>query len=320
MTVVANDNSSPPLTSSVTVSVTVVNLNDERPFFDPPVPETVIVPENSMIDLDILANDPDPNDELRFSLNSGSSSKFIINMMTGRVTQMNLIDVDAATSVREYPYTVTVRDINTDSEYLSEESAQSNFTVIVEDVNDNVPMFDQSVYTMTLSENTMATGFPLITVRATDSDYGLFSNGSSNGNNRITYSLSGAPAGIFDINEDSGIITWLVPVDREVQDVFIFQAVARDNPVIGLSNEMSVTVIINVTDVNEHAPVADPDSYTAAIFEDISINTILRTNVAVQWSPNCKCIIQKYILNLSIVSSYSGSWALSTSCCRVIID
>ena len=291
LTVVANDNSNPPLSSSAIISIAVINLNDERPLFDPPVPETVIVPENNLIDLVITASDPDPNDELRFSLNSGSSSKFMINMMTGRVTQMNMIDVDPVTSVREYPYTVTVRDTNTDPDYLSLESAQSNFTIIVEDVNDNVPMFEQSMYTMTLSENRMEAGIPLITVSAIDRDYGLFSNGSSNGNNRISYSLSGAPDGVFAIDEDTGNITWLVPLDRETQDVYIFQAVARDNPVIGLPNEMSVTVIINVTDVNEHAPIADPDSYTVTIPEDVSINTVLRTNVAVQWSFGCKCII-----------------------------
>ena len=288
LTVVANDNSDPPLTSTTLVSITVNNINDERPRFDPPVPETVTITEGVPINLVISATDPDPDDDLRYTLSGSIPSPFMINMITGLVTQNhNPIDVDLPTSVRVFPFTVTVNDTNTDQAYASESSVQANFTIIVEDANDNTPVFVQQLYTMTVSENlniTTPSGFPLITVKATDNDYGNFSNGTSNGNNRITYSLSGAPAGVFAINEDTGLISKLMPLDREAQHVYTFQAVASDNPVSGLPNQAFVTVIINVTDVNDNAPIADPDNYTATVAEDVAVNSTLQTYVAVQWS------------------------------------
>ena len=289
LTVVANDNGSPPLTSTTTVVVPVVNINDERPVFVPDVEEIFTVLENSMINLVISGSDPDPDRLLRFSLTSSlPSAPFMINSITGRVTQTApTLDVDAPGSIKEYSFTVTLTDNNTDSDYLSRRSTQANFTVVVEDVNDNVPLFERQSYTTRVNENAIVSssnGTPLITVHANDSDYGLFPNGSSNGNNEIRYTLEGAPDGVFSIGVDSGVISVLVPLDRENQSVYTFRAVASDSPVSGQHNQAYVTVTINVDDQNEHAPVADPDSYTITTTEAAAVGTILHTYVSVQWS------------------------------------
>lgn len=50
--------------------------------------------------------------------------------------------------------------------------ATATLTVTIVDINDNAPLFDQSLYDVTVGES-QAIGVPLITVSATDADFGV---------------------------------------------------------------------------------------------------------------------------------------------------
>lgn len=287
--VVANDNGSPNLMSSSTISVTVININDEQPFFDPPFVETYTLPENSQLNLQISGRDEDPNSNLNFELTSSLSSiPFMINSASGLVTlTVPGLDADGAGSVREYPLTVTLTDLNTNLAYSSQSSVEASLTILVEDTNDNTPVFSQQSYSMEVTENLMVGsmfGIPLLTVSATDADYGSFPNGSSNGNKEVAYSLIGVSPDLFVINSSTGVISTLKALDREQQRVYEFSVFATDNPLVGVPNFAIASVTITVIDVNEHAPIADPSTYTSTIREDASTPSTLQTNVRVRWS------------------------------------
>ncbi|XP_041845368.1 protocadherin gamma-A1-like isoform X8 [Melanotaenia boesemani] len=137
-------------------------------------------------------------------------------------------------------------------------SGTVNIDINVMDANDNAPAFNQSVYKATVTENA-AIGTHIVTVNATDGDSG------SNGH--ITYSISNVKSNIVDllsIDKLSGLITVSGPIDYEKDKKYELRIDAKDQG--GLTD--SSKVIIEVTDVNDNAPVISVMSFTTPISED----------------------------------------------------
>ena len=72
-------------------------------------------------------------------------------------------------------------------------------SILVQDQNDNDPVFQQPSYEKLLVEN-VPVGISVVTIRATDADEG--SNGA------VTYSIvnDSGDASLFDVNSTSGLI------------------------------------------------------------------------------------------------------------------
>ncbi|XP_023150310.2 protocadherin gamma-A11-like [Amphiprion ocellaris] len=137
-------------------------------------------------------------------------------------------------------------------------SGTVNIDVTVLDANDNIPVFNQSVYKAFVGENTMK-GTRIITVNATDADSGL--------NGLISYSLSkmkGSAANTFRIDENTGTIYVSSLIDFEKEKKYEVRVEAKDQGgLIGTSK-----VIIEVTDINDNAPVINVMSFSSPISED----------------------------------------------------
>ena len=290
--VIASDNSvSSPLSSTVLVTVTVNDINDEPPFFVNPLNE-YIVKEHPLTDFDltITGDDQDTDKLLWFNISSSIEDlPFSINTYTGKV--MRTAQLDADTGIREYDITVLLTDITTEDGY--NDTASHELVIIVQDVNDNAPIFEKNLYTYEVKENLpivdSVNGDALFTVKATDADYGFDPSGESNGNKNVTYSLLGAPNDTFRIDPISGIIYKLKSLNRESEDEHIFYVIGSDNPVSESPSTGMAKVIIRVLDVNEHPPVADPNQYYVNIKESVAANSELETLVSVEWSTTGKC-------------------------------
>ncbi|XP_034086912.1 protocadherin beta-15-like [Gymnodraco acuticeps] len=132
--------------------------------------------------------------------------------------------------------------------------------VIVLDANDNSPVFTESVYTGTLPENSpMKT--PVITVSASDADEGV--------NGEVTYEfsrLSDKSQKLFLLDEKTGDITVTGEIDYEEGSKYEVFVEAKDG--YGLSSEAKV--IIEISDVNDNAPVIYLKSLTNPIPENVS--------------------------------------------------
>ncbi|XP_030595735.1 protocadherin-20 [Archocentrus centrarchus] len=127
------------------------------------------------------------------------------------------------------------------------------FPVIIEDINDNPPHFENSEIHLRVAEDvTVGTSF-VIDDQALDSDAGR--------NGEVQYHLKGSE-GVFSlkIEEDGALIMLVVQraLDRETRDSFQMQLVATDCGVEPLS--ASATLIVTVTDVNDNCPAFSPDS------------------------------------------------------------
>nr|XP_049610286.1 protocadherin beta-16-like [Syngnathus scovelli] len=142
-------------------------------------------------------------------------------------------------------------------------SGTVNIEINVLDVNDNRPVFNQSEYKAYVMENTLK-GTSVITVNATDADSG--SNGL------ITYSLSkmkGSAAGIFNIDENTGIIYVFGQIDYERNRKYEVRVEAKDQG--GQSG--TSRVIFDVIDVNDNAPVINIMSFSSPLSEDSAPGT-----------------------------------------------
>ena len=119
-------------------------------------------------------------------------------------------------------------------------------TIIVTDVNDNPPSFESTL----IHVNTLEAQFPpfsIAEVRAIDKDQGQ--------NGLVTYSIEQTSANqqMFEINEESGLLTCYVELDREQVSNFKVKVLASDSGSPPLTG--TATVLLHVNDVNDNAPL-----------------------------------------------------------------
>ncbi|XP_074068871.1 protocadherin gamma-A10-like isoform X19 [Macrotis lagotis] len=137
--------------------------------------------------------------------------------------------------------------------------------VIVLDLNDNAPVFTQSVYHVSVPEN-VPVGTVLLRVNATDRDEG--SNGE------VTYSLQNLkrPASdIFCLDSHKGEILTKQSLDYEKVMIYEFEIQASDVP--GLSG--TAKVIVKVVDVNDNAPEVTITSFISSVPENSPPGTVV---------------------------------------------
>ncbi|XP_062281575.1 protocadherin gamma-A11-like [Scomber scombrus] len=135
--------------------------------------------------------------------------------------------------------------------------------VSVLDANDNVPVFSQSVYKASLPENSLLDTV-VLTVSATDADEGL--------NSEITYEfdhVSGEDSNAFSLHSKTGEVRVAGSIDYEKESFFEMQISAKD----GLGLVSYATLVIDIIDVNDNAPVIYLKSLTNPIPENVSSGT-----------------------------------------------
>ncbi|XP_068571564.1 protocadherin gamma-A4-like [Cebidichthys violaceus] len=146
-------------------------------------------------------------------------------------------------------------------------SPQRSGTVVIHvtvlDANDNAPVFSQAVYKASLPENSPPDTI-VINVSATDADEGV--------NGDVTYDfghVSDDDVNVFSIDPKTGEIKVTGVIDFEERSSFEIRLQAKD----GLGLTSYAKVIIDVTDINDNAPVIYLKSLTNPIPENVSPGT-----------------------------------------------
>ncbi|KAG7518026.1 protocadherin gamma-A2-like [Solea senegalensis] len=137
--------------------------------------------------------------------------------------------------------------------------------ITVLDANDNAPVFTQSTYKATVTENSPK-GTVVATVTATDADQG------SNG--KITYSIINTLENIrkmFEVNQEKGEIILMTNIDFEKSRNFQINLRATDDG--GFTD--SCKLIVDVQDVNDNNPEINIMSKSNVISEDAKVNTVV---------------------------------------------
>ncbi|XP_069027747.1 protocadherin gamma-A5-like isoform X4 [Embiotoca jacksoni] len=137
-------------------------------------------------------------------------------------------------------------------------SGTVNIDITVLDINDNAPVFNQSVYKATVTENSPRDTY-VTTVNASDADFGT--------NSIVTYQFSDLNSGLSDlfmIEDKTGIILTTGSIDYEKDKKYELRIQAKDQ---GGLTDLS-KVIIEVADVNDNAPTISVMSFTSPVSED----------------------------------------------------
>ena len=241
--------------ANASVHVTVQPINEHKPRFSASS-YTAEIAENSpprVLRLELTVSDADNNppahllsdlghhgDVISVNVTSGDTAPFEVTFdeVSETVIITNLRSFDSENGDTEFAFTMVAED----GASLHSDPVEVVITIL--DTNDEVPIFDQALYTFQLPENTEGN---LFSVSATDSD-------ASSQFNQVEYYLTGpAIVGLPITVHDTGVIEILQEFDFEngPTDIFTFSVIATDNG--GLSG--NATISITVTDQNEFAPV-----------------------------------------------------------------
>ncbi|XP_034453247.1 protocadherin gamma-A4-like isoform X38 [Hippoglossus hippoglossus] len=189
-------------------------------------------------------------------------------------------------------------------------SPQRSGTVVIHvtvlDANDNAPVFSQAVYKASLPENSPPDTV-VINVSATDADEGV--------NGDVTYQfghVSDDDINMFSIDPKTGEITVTGVIDFEERSSFEMRVKAKD----GLGLTSYAKVIIDVTDVNDNAPVIYLKSLTNTIPENVSpgseVGIINVQDADLDTNQKVRCSIQQNV-PFKLVPSIKNYYSLVTT-------
>ncbi|XP_048698630.2 protocadherin Fat 3 isoform X5 [Caretta caretta] len=246
--------------SFATVTITVLDVNDNPPVFERR-DYLVTVPEDTSPGTKVLAvfatsKDIGTNAEITYLIRSGNEKgKFRINSKTGSISVIETLDYEMC---KDFYLRVEAKDGGTPAL-----SAVTTVNINVTDVNDNAPKFNQEAYSAVISEDA-SVGDSVIMLIAEDQD--------SPTNGQIHFSIvNGDRDNEFSVDPVLGLIKVKKKLDRERVSGYSLVIQARDSGIPPMSS--SVTVNIDISDVNDNSPVFTPANYTAVIQENKPVGT-----------------------------------------------
>ena len=263
----------PSLTSTISVTVHIVDLNDNHPsmrsfaFFS--VSENAALGERVGV-LDCIDADSARNAQVSLQLNSItkvdengtetliSDALFTLDSATGVITVSG--DLDYETN-RLYRLSTLCRDSGTPSL-----ATFSMVTVHINAENEFVPSFNQLAYSIDVSENTPI-GSSILVVSATDDDGGVQGD--------IFFSIQASSNHPFAINSQSGVITLSSKLDCLQSLTYVLPVVARDggNPPL----QSQVNVLLNVVGCRLGDLVPQRSVYVGSVEENSATGTSILT-------------------------------------------
>lgn len=270
--VVASDLGIPQHTSSLILTVSVYDVNDNEPVFDQLSYEVTILesePVNSRF-FKVEATDKDSglNGEIVYDIMSGNTNDVFGIFPDGQL----YIKADLDREVQEhYSLLVVAKD-----RAVEPLSASVNVSVLLDDVNDNRPLFNSTSYVFHFEEEQQR-GSPAGRVYAEDKDFGP--------NSEVRYSFE-TPQPNFELNAITGEITSTLRLDRESlmrqrgAAVFSFIVVSSDQGTPKpLKDQAKVQVYVQ--DINDNPPKFTKDTYQASISESAqNMTQVLRVSAS----------------------------------------
>uniref|UniRef100_A0A8B9GTX8 Cadherin domain-containing protein n=1 Tax=Astyanax mexicanus TaxID=7994 RepID=A0A8B9GTX8_ASTMX len=289
----AIDGGEPRLSGTVQIHVQVLDVNDNAPVFTKAVYKAVITENSakgsSLIKIGASDADKGTNGLVSYVIsNTDVVSEMFSITEHGEVFLIGQIDYEKATK-----YEIDVEAI--DKGGLSD---SSKIIVDVIDVNDNSPIINIISRSHSVPENSFpSTVIAMMSVN--DKDSGENGQISCMITDSIPYVIRSRALGVYSIVTDSDL-------DRERESEYNITVMCADQGSPSLSS--SVTLSLQISDVNDNAPVFERSSYEASIPENntpaLSIFTVKAKDA--DWNQNARVsyILQDSSINGVSVSSY----------------
>nr|XP_033488387.1 protocadherin alpha-C2-like isoform X1 [Epinephelus lanceolatus] len=247
MEVIASDKGPNSLSGQCKLTIQVTDMNDNHPeisikSFQSPIKENE--PIDTVIAV-VSVSDKDSGDNGVVDLHIPDNMPFKLRESSDNYYELVVSEPLDREKVPEYDVTFTVTDRG--SPPLSD---NETMTLELLDVNDNVPQFPQSFYTIRVMENN-APGALLSSLTAFDPDL--------HENQYLVYFIlekeiaNTSMSMLFSINPENGNLYALKTFDYEIEKEFLFHIEARDSGSPPLSSNVTVHIII--VDQNDNAPV-----------------------------------------------------------------
>lgn len=183
---------------------------------------------------------------------------FQVDSETGTVSAFERLDRE---KVSEYHLVALIVDKDTNKDLES----PSSFTIKVDDVNDNWPVFSRRLFNASVPEMS-AVGTSVTRVTAVDADDPTVADHAS-----VLYQVLKGDE-YFGIDNSGLIYTTTKNLDRETQAKYEIVVEARDGQ--GLRGESgTATVLINLQDVNDNFPIFSQAKYTFTVPEDVRVGS-----------------------------------------------
>lgn len=251
--IVARENNGIAASAPLSLTVNLIDVNDNPPIL--PIIQPVSVPagEGKRIVTTIQATDNDEGENavVRYSIyhvSNNGNNKFTINPMTGVIETVGKLNAG-----EQYSLTVQATDLGgLYSQAIVE-------VTISPGPNTQPPVFEQSSYDIEVSEGATINS-TIATIMATDPE-----------GDPVTYSIaSGNDLRQFAIGSKSGVITVIRQLDRE--DLNTYQLVIKAEDAGKLFS--TVRVNIKVTDINDKNPEFVGDPYRFKVKEGLNKTTV----------------------------------------------
>lgn len=266
--ILASDLGMPSLTGSTELTVTVINVNDKKPYFTPQVQRAEVSADAEVgtVVHQLSAMDPDVSDIklLHYGLDTSKPIKAVLEdgqEVTEEGIFSNWFAVDdnggvvvSSRLVRTRAAVLTLPVLVIDTTANTLQQAQGELIIRIVDVNRHSPVFPQSHYNEKLTEN-QPIGTVLNTYIATDKE------------SPIAYISIEPPSTYFAIDNKTGIVRSTQRIDYEKVHRIEFRLIAFDSGVPQLSGEATVTV--EVININDEVPQFNVSAvYEASIVEN----------------------------------------------------
>lgn len=264
------DLGTPQISAWKLLAVNVLDVNDNPPLFSQPR-YVLSIPENTEIDKSIfnvnaVDSDQDDNGMIKYSLLT-FTNLFEVDEISGDVSVKGNLDretfprydlkIEARDEAKEDPQLISIADL----------------VVVLEDVNDNPPVFVPKVYRIKVPEDAPP-GTVLLWVESYDLDLG--SGGT------VSYNLKNIEGGTFLLDTSTGLLSLEKELDFERKQFYnlTVRAVDHGKP---RSLSSSCFIEVEVLDVNENLnkPVFSSFVHNATVMEDAKIGTSVLTVTAV---------------------------------------
>lgn len=295
LNITATDGGNPQLQTTIQFSVIVIDENDNPPSF----PSTAIVrqikegiPVKTPI-VTVTAEDPDSgiNGKVIYSLinqePSNNNRHFSINPATGVI--FTLRDIDRET-IDTFKLTILATDqALPESKRLS---AEKICTVIVEDINDSVPMFVSMNAAILPQTNLHLTrnGAVIMNAFARDADSGT--------NGLVTYELVGGNSELFKVHRSTGAITLQKQFDNDNIELKYQLALKATDEAVQTERKSSdayITLIAFGDNSSDSRPIFENRNLFGSVYENEPIGTNILTVVAHLYTAS----IEYYITNVT---------------------
>ncbi|KAL4230834.1 condensed mesenchymal cell proliferation [Mactra antiquata] len=294
--VTARDLGIPSLTTTVSVHITVTDINDHAPV----IQNTLFVEhvdENKSKGVrivQIVAEDPDAgeNGTITFSLaqdgDATALNNFAIHPSSGWITTKEVLDYEEKES---YTFQVVATDSGSPPR-----SKYQRFEIKVNNLNDGGPVFTKNANeTFYVVENTPI-GTIVGSVEAYDNDSG--DNGQV-----LYYIVGGNRFGLFSVAMETGVITTIRDINYEEysSDDITIKAIDRSlyNP-----KSSNITIKINVIDMNDNTPMFEKDPVFLTVRENIPISTVIHKFTATDADSGVNGTVLYEIMSTSVEGKF----------------